>query len=165
MLGSVESYPDFASAPLDACDVLYVTRLQKERFADAAEFARVQASYQVSKATLTRAQPDAIVLHPLPRVDELDYALDGDPRAAYFRQAAYGVPVRMALIAAVLGLRQIPVDPPVEVWTPDDAPFACPNPRCITHAEPGIPRRAETREGVHRCAYCEAKEEAACPVC
>jgi aspartate carbamoyltransferase catalytic subunit len=165
LLGTVETYPDFASAPLGDCDVLYVTRLQKERFADAAEFERVRASYQVSKSTLTRAREDAIVLHPLPRVDELDYALDGDPRAAYFRQAAYGVPVRMALIAAVLGLRPIPLTPPVEIWTPDDAPFACTNPRCITHAEPGIPRRAETRDGVRRCAFCEAKEEAACPAC
>ena len=52
---------------------------------------------------LHQARPDALVMHPLPRVDELHYDIDADPRAAYFRQAAYGVPVRMALVAAMLG--------------------------------------------------------------
>jgi len=167
-------YASLETAPLRDCDVLYVTRLQRERFADAEEFARVRASYQVSRQTLTRAREDAIVLHPLPRVDELDYTLDGDPRAAYFRQAAYGVPVRMALIAALLGLRPIiqqshfgGVLPEERGWhtLPGTAHFTCTNPRCITVVEPGIQACGEVRDdGARRCSYCEAIQEAACPV-
>jgi len=157
----IAHYPTLDSAPLDTCDVLYVTRLQKERFADAEAFQRVRSSYQVSRQTLERARPDAIVLHPLPRVDELDYSLDGDPRAAYFRQAAYGVPVRMALIAAVLGLRALPhCEHPQTVA--ETTPFSCANPRCITAVEPAVSPRALQRDGAACCAYCEADEEAGC---
>lgn len=161
----IASYESLETAPLHACDVLYVTRLQKERFADPAEFARVRSSYQVSRATLTRAREDAIVLHPLPRVDELDFSLDGDPRAAYFRQAAYGVPVRMALIAGVLGLRPVPDTLLEETRYPalagEDDP--CENPRCITNAEPGIEPRILAHDGATRCGYCEMKRKVACP--
>ncbi|OPZ87904.1 MAG: Aspartate carbamoyltransferase [bacterium ADurb.Bin429] len=145
---------------LAECDVLYVTRIQKERFADPLEFDRVRSSYMVSRDTLTRAREDAIVLHPLPRVDELDFSLDGDPRAAYFRQAAYGVPVRMALIAALLGLKKVDdLHPAADTVTP--APdFHCDNPRCITNAERGIPAAtASFSDGALRCAYCEAVQE------
>ena len=162
----IAHFPALESAPLDTCDVLYVTRLQKERFADAEEFQRVRSSYQVSRHTLERVSKDAIVLHPLPRVDELDCSLDGDPRAAYFRQAAYGVPVRMALAAAVLGLRELPSSAcPSD--QPDDTatPFTCANPRCITAVEPALTPRAVQRDGAACCAYCEAEEEAECQVC
>jgi aspartate carbamoyltransferase catalytic subunit len=169
---SIAQYASLEDAPLDVCDVLYVTRLQKERFADPLEFARLRSSYQVSRRTLARAHTDAIVLHPLPRVDELDYALDGDPRAAYFRQAAYGVPVRMALIAALLGLRTVPgfpqtMAPDCAEWQPlpDAALLRCRNPRCITQSEPAVLSLAETRaDGARRCGYCEALQEVVCPV-
>ncbi|HEX2948770.1 MAG TPA: aspartate carbamoyltransferase [Armatimonadota bacterium] len=170
---SIAQYSSLETAPLGDCDVLYVTRLQRERFSSPEEFKRVRSSYQVSRQTLIRAREDAIVLHPLPRVDELDYALDGDPRAAYFRQAAYGVPVRMALIAAVLGLKKINgmQTPGSQTtaeakWRPllTSDPFICSNPRCITTAEPGISGCAQIRDdGVLRCAYCEAIQEVACP--
>ncbi|HEY3379113.1 MAG TPA: aspartate carbamoyltransferase [Armatimonadota bacterium] len=172
----IAHYPSLAEAPLEECDVLYVTRLQRERFTDASEFERVRSTYTVSRQTLTRARADAIVLHPLPRVNELDFALDGDPRAAYFRQAAYGVPVRMALIAALLGLRTInglynasssPAQPAHLLWRPLPAGevFACANARCITTAEPGIPAWAQARDdGARRCAYCEAILGSTCPV-
>jgi aspartate carbamoyltransferase catalytic subunit len=145
---------------LAECDVLYVTRLQKERFADPLEFEQMRSSYMVSRDTLTRAREDAIVLHPLPRVDELDYSLDGDPRAAYFRQAAYGVPVRMALIAALL--RLVPIaDLHPGADSPTLAPgFTCDNRRCITHTERGIPTATtKLADGALRCAYCEAVQE------
>jgi aspartate carbamoyltransferase catalytic subunit len=145
---------------LAECDVLYVTRIQKERFADPLEFEQARSSYMVSRDTLIRAREDAIVLHPLPRVDELDFSLDGDPRAAYFRQAAYGVPVRMALIAALLGLKTVADLRPVADTASPTPGFKCDNPRCITAAERGIPP-ATTRfpDGALRCAYCEAVQE------
>lgn len=85
-----------------ACDVLYVTRVQKERFADAAEYERVKGSFVVGPELLERTKSRAIVLHPLPRVDEIPPSLDALPAAKYFDQARNGVPVRMAVLAALL---------------------------------------------------------------
>jgi aspartate carbamoyltransferase len=84
-------------------DVLYVTRVQKERFADLAVYEAVRDHYVVDPALMSRAKEQMIVMHPLPRVNEISYALDNDPRAAYFRQMRNGMYVRMALLAAVLG--------------------------------------------------------------
>ena len=84
-------------------DVLYVTRVQKERFADEAEYEQVRGSYVISLETLKVAKPRMIVMHPLPRVGEISMEVDDDPRAAYFRQMEYGLYVRMALLAMVLG--------------------------------------------------------------
>jgi aspartate carbamoyltransferase catalytic subunit len=161
----LENYPTIADAPLDECDVVYVTRIQKERFSDPAAYAQVRSSYVISPASLARLHPEAIILHPLPRVDELDYALDGDPRAAYFRQAAYGVPVRMALLAVCLGLRTLPAlfaaPAPAE-----ELAFAgpCPNLRCVTGQERGLPFRLQRSGDGHRCVYCDA-EVVPCPAC
>jgi len=85
-------------------DVLYMTRIQKERFPDLEEYRRVQNVYQVSNALLARAKKGVIVLHPLPRVGEILPEVDDTPNAKYFDQAANGVPVRMALLALILGL-------------------------------------------------------------
>lgn len=168
---AIAHYESLESAPLAECDVLYVTRIQKERFADAGEFARMRSTYQVSRATLARVRADAIVLHPLPRVDELDFSLDGDPRAVYFRQAAYGVPVRMALIAALLNLREVgdfsraTAEGDSGQSCSEETPFHCANARCITHDEPGcVPRAIVCADGTRRCAHCEAPQEVACPV-
>ncbi len=85
-------------------DVLYVTRIQKERFPDPSEYEKVKGSYIVSKRLLeTRARPDLIVMHPLPRVGEITYDVDTTHYQAYFKQAAFGVPVRMAVLSLVLG--------------------------------------------------------------
>ncbi len=83
--------------------MVYVTRVQKERFADEAEYEKVRGSYVISPETLKIAKEDMIVMHPLPRVGEISMDLDTDPRAAYFRQVEYGLYVRMALLAMVLG--------------------------------------------------------------
>jgi aspartate carbamoyltransferase len=84
-------------------DVLYVTRVQKERFTDLAVYEAVKEHYVVDPALMSRAKDKMIVMHPLPRVNEISYAIDSDPRAAYFRQMRNGMYVRMALLAAVLG--------------------------------------------------------------
>lgn len=90
-------------AVLDQTDVLYVTRVQKERFADSAAYESVAGSYTITPETLRKAKDRMIVMHPLPRVGEIALEVDDDPRAAYFRQMEYGLYVRMALLAMVLG--------------------------------------------------------------
>jgi len=87
---------------LNELDVLYVTRIQKERFPDPTEYERVRGSYQVDKSLLEHAREDLIILHPLPRVDEISYDVDETRHAYYFKQARYGVPVRMALLKLVM---------------------------------------------------------------
>lgn len=84
-------------------DVLYVTRVQKERFTDMAEYDRVKEQYVVDEELMTHAKERMVVMHPLPRINEISYAIDNDPRAAYFRQMRNGMFIRMALLAAVLG--------------------------------------------------------------
>lgn len=84
-------------------DVLYVTRVQKERFSDESQYNSVKDAFVISPETLKTAKSDMIVMHPLPRVGEITMEVDDDPRAAYFRQMAYGLYVRMALLAMVLG--------------------------------------------------------------
>jgi aspartate carbamoyltransferase catalytic subunit len=84
-------------------DVLYVTRIQKERFPDPAEFAKVKGIYRIDMEILKKAKKDMIILHPLPRVDEIAAEVDGKPQARYFQQVWNGIVVRMALLALVLG--------------------------------------------------------------
>ncbi len=84
-------------------DVLYVTRVQKERFEDAAQYEEVKGSYVITPDTMARARDRMILMHPFPRVGEISMDVDHDPRAAYFRQMEYGLYVRMALLAMVLG--------------------------------------------------------------
>jgi len=84
-------------------DVLYMTRIQKERFPDAAEYAKVKGSYRVDLGLLERARKDMIVLHPLPRVDEIAPEVDGTSHARYFQQVWNGIVMRMALLALILG--------------------------------------------------------------
>jgi len=84
-------------------DVLYVTRVQKERFDDVDAYESVRGAYIITPETLRAAKPEMIVMHPFPRVGEISMDVDDDPRAAYFRQIEYGLYVRMALLAMVLG--------------------------------------------------------------
>ncbi|HDN50875.1 MAG TPA: aspartate carbamoyltransferase [Thermoplasmatales archaeon] len=88
---------------LEDIDVLYVTRIQKERFPDPEEYNRVAGIYRIDAHTLSEAKEGMIVMHPLPRVNEISPDVDRTPHAAYFRQAFNGVPVRMALLSLVLG--------------------------------------------------------------
>ncbi len=84
-------------------DVLYVTRVQKERFTDLAQYEEVRDQHEITPELMAEAKEKMVVMHPLPRVGEIHYAVDADPRAAYFRQVKNGMYIRMALLAAVLG--------------------------------------------------------------
>lgn len=86
-------------------DVLYVTRIQKERFPDAEEYNRVVGTYKINNDLLKNAKKNLIIMHPLPRVTEIDPEVDSTPHSVYFRQAFNGVPVRMALLSLVIGGR------------------------------------------------------------
>ena len=90
-------------AVLPTTDVLYVTRVQKERFDNINEYESVRNAYVITPETMTHAKTDMVLMHPLPRVNEIAMTVDDDPRAAYFRQMEYGLYVRMALLAMVLG--------------------------------------------------------------
>ena len=85
-------------------DLLYMTRVQKERFFNEEDYVRLKDFYILDEAKMKLAKPDMIVLHPLPRVNEISVEVDDDPRAAYFRQVQYGVYVRMALILTLLDI-------------------------------------------------------------
>jgi aspartate carbamoyltransferase catalytic subunit len=84
-------------------DVLYVTRIQKERFPDQAEYAKVKGTYRIDPKSLSNAKKDLIILHPLPRVDEIAPEIDATPQARYFQQVWNGIVVRMALLSLILG--------------------------------------------------------------
>lgn len=85
-------------------DILYMTRVQKERFFNEEDYVRLKDFYVLTPEKMELAKPDMLVLHPLPRVNEISVEIDDDPRAAYFKQAQFGVYVRMALILTLLGL-------------------------------------------------------------
>lgn len=90
---------------IDKLDILYMTRVQRERFFNEEDYIRLKDSYILDAEKMKLAKDDMIVLHPLPRVNEISYEVDLDSRACYFRQAKYGMFVRMALIAKLLGVK------------------------------------------------------------
>ncbi|PYB68830.1 aspartate carbamoyltransferase [Thermoplasma sp. Kam2015] len=98
----IKEYDDLSSV-IEDTDVLYVTRIQKERFTDQNEYQSVIGSYSVDKELVSKMKQKSIIMHPLPRVDEIRPEVDELPQAKYFKQAYYGVPVRMALIYRILG--------------------------------------------------------------
>lgn len=142
-------------------DVLYMTRVQKERFLDEDEYDRVKDFFILDKEKLKNARPDMRILHPLPRVNEISTDVDADPRAAYFRQVENGKFVRMALICKLLEWADDPSKNTVLV--PKDAvngKFICRNKRCISNMETGVEsifRPAHDKSGEWRCIYCESK--------
>ena len=142
-------------------DILYMTRVQKERFFNEEDYIRLKNSYILTKEKMSLAKPDMAVLHPLPRVNEIALDVDDDPRAAYFEQVQNGVYVRMALIMTLLGLA--PSGPLAEqalsAQRAAEATGApCRNPRCITVAEEElVPLYVPDAHGVPRCVYCEHK--------
>ncbi|MEM2512084.1 MAG: aspartate carbamoyltransferase, partial [Ignisphaera sp.] len=89
---------------IEDIDVLYVTRIQKERFPDPMEYERVKGSYIVTLNLLEKGKPHLKVLHPLPKVDEIDHKVDTSKYAAYYYQAKLGIPIRMALLTLVMGV-------------------------------------------------------------
>ena len=91
------------SQVIPQADVLYMTRIQKERFGSLEDYEKVRGSYRLTVADLSSAKPNMIVMHPLPRVDEIEYGVDNTPHSKYFKQVWYGLLVRMSLIGLVLG--------------------------------------------------------------
>ena len=89
---------------LESADVIYMTRIQKERFPDEDEYAKVAGIYKLTSSDLTNVKENMIVLHPLPRVDEIDASVDKTKHSRYFQQAFNGVPTRMALLCRSLGI-------------------------------------------------------------
>ena len=141
-------------------DVLYMTRIQRERFDDPAEYDRLKNSYILDTEKMKLAKEKMAVLHPLPRVNEISVAVDDDPRAAYFRQALNGKYMRMALILKLLA--EAEADPAKEAVDTTDLlrDRICRNPKCITNTEQELPQLARVTDkdaGICRCIYCEQK--------
>mgnify|MGYP002764018662 FL=1 len=138
-------------------DVLYMTRIQRERFSDPDAYARLKDSYILDTGKMKLAKEHMCVLHPLPRVNEISVAVDDDPRAAYFRQALNGKYMRMALILKLLKQAQEnPAREPIRGELRYD--LVCRNPRCISATEQELPqifRLTDKAAGIHRCVYCE----------
>ena len=97
-----ETYDTLDKTVLEGADVLYVTRVQRERFADPADYEQVKGSYIVNRELMKDAPSSTIVMHPLPRVEEISTDFDDDPRAAYFRQMENGMYVRMAILSLLM---------------------------------------------------------------
>ncbi|OFI06259.1 aspartate carbamoyltransferase catalytic chain [Clostridium acetireducens DSM 10703] len=146
-------------------DILYMTRVQQERFINKQEYLRLKDSFILDKEKMKSAKSNMIIMHPLPRVNEIAYEVDNDARACYFKQAQYGMYVRMALILKLLG-----IDPDVveneeineseEFKLPNNIEnhMKCKNTRCITSVEKHIPHifylsNSEKKE--YRCKYCD----------
>jgi len=150
-------------------DALYVTRPQKERFAAAEEEQEQKKRYPVVDKKLLRGKAfrKTLVMHPLPRVDELAYEVDTDQRSMYFKQAARGVPVRMALLSLLLGAREVTV--PRQDFSPEteyptynqDFGLRCSNPRCVSIQQTEIKyikpeyKIVDYQPLTLRCVYCE----------
>ena len=138
-------------------DVLYMTRVQRERFSDPAVYERLKDSYILGPEQMKLAKEHMCVLHPLPRVNEISVAVDDDPRAAYFRQALNGKYMRMALILMLL--KEAEENPAREPLTGElRYDLTCRNPRCISATEQELPqifRLTDKAANIHRCIYCE----------
>jgi aspartate carbamoyltransferase catalytic subunit len=153
----------------EGVDALYVTRPQRERFSAGEESQELKKKYPVVDKKLLRdkAFRKSLVMHPLPRIDELDYEVDADARSMYFKQAARGVPVRMALLATFLGVKTVQI-PKIESPTPPkyltyrrEISPVCPNPRCVSiqvtetkYLKPEF-KIVNTKPLTLRCVYCE----------
>ena len=138
-------------------DILYMTRVQKERFTDEAEYERVKNCFVLDAERMALAKEKMAVLHPLPRVNEITREVDSDPRAAYFRQVENGKFVRMALILSLMGWKNDDMAERHEKLEIEN--LTCPNHKCITNNEPMERYFYTADNGVHRCYYCDTKAE------
>ena len=141
-------------------DVLYMTRIQRERFDDPWEYERLKDSYVLDTEKMKLAKEKMCVLHPLPRVNEISVKVDDDPRAAYFRQALNGKYMRMALILKLLD--EAARNPAKEAIDTTGLEYdrVCRNPKCITQTEQELPqlfRCTDKAADIHRCVYCEQR--------
>ncbi len=140
-------------------DVLYMTRIQRERFDDQAQYERLKDSYVLDTEKMALGKADMCVLHPLPRVNEISVKVDDDPRAAYFRQALNGKFMRMALILKLLQEAENPEKATLDTHNLVSGRI-CTNPKCISQVEQELPQLArltDKENNIHRCIYCEQK--------
>lgn len=133
-------------------DVLYMTRVQRERFTDERAYERNRGIYILNRSKLKRAKKELIIMHPLPRVDEIAQDVDSDPRALYFEQARCGMFIRMALLLKLCNQERIPPEH-TEIATKQ----LCSNPACITQVERYLPVLTKQTGGHKCCAYCDAQ--------
>jgi aspartate carbamoyltransferase catalytic subunit len=155
------SYAEKLDDVIGDLDVLYMTRIQKERLPEDIDYRSVASRFVINKALMSKAKKQMILLHPLPRVDEITYEIDDDQRAFYFRQSAYGVRVRMALTAIVLDVLKIPTTagsmPSSRLVT---VKKRCVNPRCVVNHEPYLTQKFEVISDLPpllACVYCGEK--------
>lgn len=138
---------------IPSLDVLYMTRIQRERFASEQEYEEQKNVYVLTPEKMLRAKPSLKVLHPLPRVDEIDLDVDRDSRALYFDQAIYGMYVRMALILTML--EQHDASPLPSGHTHPG--YNCSNPNCVTHRERYLPHLFKESGDMLVCDYCDER--------
>jgi len=131
-------------------DILYMTRVQRERFRDAAEYRRLKDVYILTRKMLEHAKPDMLIMHPLPRYGEIAQDVDHDPRAIYFEQARYGMFIRMALLLEFMHLPRMTPPPAIG----GRAAAECGNPACVTQSDTYLPRII-SKSGADRCGYCD----------
>ncbi len=134
-------------------DVLYMTRIQRERFKTPEDYAKQSGVYRLTADKMAMARADLAVLHPLPKVDEIAYDVDDDPRCQFFEQAENGMFIRMALVAKLIGAERIGRCPAYPI--PEKS--FCDNPRCITNHEKYLPKLTKEVDGEIRCHYCDHK--------
>lgn len=136
-------------------DVLYMTRIQRERFKDEAEYQAQKNVFVLDREKLDKAKSDMIILHPLPRVNEITVDIDDDPRALYFKQAQYGMYGRMALIMLMLQDEDFVINENEN----HISEYKCKNPKCITQTEDYLPRLGYEKLGMQMCGYCDKRSD------
>ncbi len=146
---------DSLTEALPSLDVLYMTRVQQERFASQEEYLALKDVYILDTDKLRQAKPDLCVLHPLPRVDEIQIAVDDDPRACYFKQAQCGVYARMALILTMLTRPELCGQPLFN--SRENKIHTCTNSKCITNQEKYLPRHFAGNGDLLVCEYCDQR--------
>ncbi|MBP0962219.1 MAG: aspartate carbamoyltransferase, partial [Oscillospiraceae bacterium] len=134
-------------------DVLYMTRIQSERFTSVEEYEAQKNVYVLDRKKLNLGKSDLIVLHPLPRVDEITMDVDEDSRALYFKQTKYGVYVRMAHVLTMIENKDT-----VQLLKGSILnDTTCTNPRCITHSEKYLPKSFIKSGDIAECEFCDER--------
>ena len=141
-------------------DILYMTRIQRERFDDQAEYERLKDSYILTAEKMQKAKADTCVLHPLPRVNEISVKVDEDKRACYFKQVLNGKYMRMALILKLLEDAQNGVEKKEDESEYLVNKLKCTNKKCISQVEQELEHKfmPTEKKGVYRCVYCESEQ-------
>lgn len=134
-------------------DVLYMTRIQRERFKSEEEYEAQKNVFVLDREKLDRARDDMIILHPLPRVNEITVDIDDDPRALYFKQAQYGMYGRMALILLLLQDE----DFVIASRKTEISVQRCSNPKCVTQSEAYLPNLSYRKLGMQMCDFCDKR--------